>query len=305
MSSSESPESRRLDFIVIGTPKAGTTTLYNWIREHPALSLPEGKELPFFSEELFDRGLDWYLKHHFRDADRDSLWGKVTPQYMGGIGEVMPAEIARRIHDTVPNVRLIVILRNPVERAYSHYAMIARRGHEKRSFETAVSEQTSPAGIEDGRDRHSETNCYVATGEYGRILGYYFDLFDRDRILILFDQDLRNDRKRAIREVFRFLEVDADFVPASLPSDFHAGSSKPKTRYLTPAFLNSLPVIPWLWSKVPNRIRRRINYAINQWNISEESVPLDTDSEACRKLQAYYAEDKRVLERLIGKTVPW
>ena len=105
MNSTEWKGRGRLDFIVIGTPKSGTTTLFNWIREHPELFLPDGKELPFFSEDLFENGLDWYLEHHFQNADAGLLWGKVTPQYMGGIGDVMPQEIARRIHQSLPDAR--------------------------------------------------------------------------------------------------------------------------------------------------------------------------------------------------------
>jgi len=305
MSLIDKKKSGALDFIVIGTPKSGTTTLYNWIREHPALFLPEGKELPFFSEPLYEKGIDWYLQCHFGSAEHNYLWGKVTPQYMGGIGEIMPAVIARRIHDTVPDVRLIAILRNPVERAYSHYAMIVRRGHEKRSFESVANEQTTAQGIEDGRAHHTETNCYVATGEYGRILGFYYDLFARDQILVLFDQDLRNDRNRVIREVFAFLGINEDFVPGTLQSDFHKGSSKPKTRFLTPAFLNALPLIPWIWSKAPNRLRRQVNFAINQWNISQEPLSLNPASDVYNQLVSFYAQDKKILEELIQREVPW
>lgn len=296
---------RSLDFIVIGSPKAGTTTLYEWMREHPDLYMPDGKELPFFSEDYYTKGLHWYLESHFNGANTKKLWGKATPQYMNGIGEVMPEKIAKRIHDTIPEAKLIAVLRNPVERAYSHYKMIVRRGHEKRSFEEAIAELTSKEGIADSRKHQTETNSYIYSGEYGRILSYYYKYFSKGQILILFDGELRNNRTNAIKKVFNFLGVDDSFVPKSIKTDFHKGSSKAKTKLLTPAFLNSLPLIPWAWSHAPNKLRRRVNFRINRWNISDKNDALDPGSEVYKSLLKYYETDKKMLEKLIGMKARW
>ncbi len=296
---------KTIDFLIIGAAKSGTTTLYEWVKEHPQLYMPKGKELPFFTEPHYNKGLQWYLDTHFAGAPADKLWGKATPQYMHGINGVMPEAVARRIHTDLPEVKLIAVLRDPVERAYSHYKMAVRRGHETRSFDAVVKEMTTKAGVEKARAYQTETNSYIVTGEYGRILKYYFDLFDASQIKVYFADDLETSRKWLIKDLFEFLGVDSDFRPKNLFTDYHKGGSKPRVKLLTPEILNNLPAVPLLWSLAPNNLRRRVNFGLNRWNIKPDADALDKTSPAYKHLQAYYAEDTKLLEKLLGTKVHW
>jgi len=107
---------RNVDFLVIGAQKSGTTSLFKYLQRHPELYLPPSKEINFFvNASKFPRGLDWYIETYFRGADEDKLWGEVCPSYIGYTSA--PANI----YANCPDVKLVAILRNPIDRAYSHY----------------------------------------------------------------------------------------------------------------------------------------------------------------------------------------
>lgn len=296
----------RLDFIIIGAAKSGTTALHEYLRWHPALFLPAAKELPYYTEpELLEKGLQNYLATHFRQAKSDQLLGKTTPQYMHGIEDVMPDMIAHSIHADNPEIRLVAVLRHPIERAYSHYKMSVRRGYETRRFEDAVQQLLNRETHEQSLERQSPTNVYVSAGEYGRILKIYVDLFGIGQMLVLFSDELQEDAAGTVRKLCRFLGVDDSFRPPNLERRYHEGGSAPRFKFLSPRYLNALPLIPQLWKRAPSGLRRRINFSINKWNIRPDTQTVDKRSAAYESLAAHYATDIQLLERLISRSVPW
>jgi hypothetical protein len=124
---------RNVDFLVIGAQKSGATSLFEYLQCHPELYLPPSKEVSFFVEaSKFPRG---------HGADEDKLWGEVCPSYMGHTSA--PANI----YANRPDMKLVAILRNPIDRAYSHYRMTSRREVENRSFRWAIEDlRREPAG---------------------------------------------------------------------------------------------------------------------------------------------------------------
>jgi hypothetical protein len=144
----------RLDFIVIGAQRCGTTSLFEYMRGHPDLYIPPAKEVPYFSH--VDYLEDWtdYIGRLFGEAEEGRLWGTVTPQYMvgglyrrnanpdGAVGD--PEIVPARIREQLPDARLIAILRDPVERAHSHYDWAVETGWEKRSFADAIGDLLKP-----------------------------------------------------------------------------------------------------------------------------------------------------------------
>ena len=183
---------RKLDFIVIGAQKSGTTSLCEYLRGHPEIALPAGKEAPYFSRDaIYRRGWHDYLNRWFSGADPARRWGTVTPDYMvGGVlePELAPAAaggrydewtIPLRIRERLQDVRLVALLRDPVERAASHHAMLTLNGLEARTFESVVRELVQPKALADARNRPAEATGCVVWGEYGRLLAPYFDVFGR------------------------------------------------------------------------------------------------------------------------------
>ena len=137
---------RSLDFIIIGAMKAGTTSICKYLAQHEKLHLPPEKEAPFFSEDMrFKKGYLDYFNIFFKSASASALIGKVTPIYM------MHPEVPSRIKQICPDVKMIAILRDPIERAYSHYHMAVRLKKETRTFEEAILYQLYEKRLEKAR----------------------------------------------------------------------------------------------------------------------------------------------------------
>jgi hypothetical protein len=326
-----------IDFIVIGAQKAGTTSLFEYLRRHPQLSLPEGKELPFFNDEQARaRGWESYVNKAFALADPETRWGTATPQYMAGglIDRPNPGPdgerydertIPTRILEQLPDVRLIAILRDPVERARSHHRMVAMEGLEKRSLEQAVRELLLPEALELARREPRETTGYVAWGEYGRILEGFYEVFDEGRMLVLFTEDLERDPESLLRRVFAFLGVREDFVPENLGTQYRVGGEQRRISWLgtysrvSPlALQRALTRSTFgrrLWRMLPTSLRRRIDrmfgrlvYRLDLWNRRSRRSDVEAtepDEATLRRLREHFERDGRRLEGLVGSAPPW
>ncbi len=156
-----------LDFLVIGAQRSGTTSLWRHLASHPEIYVPPSKEAPFFSHaEPFARGLDWYLGEFFGEAQPEQQRGTVSPHYMMGSPGIDIHEVARRIHSLLPRVKLIAVLRDPIERAQSHHRMVLHRGRETRAFEVAARELLAREML---RARAPRTAARAALFRAGRV----------------------------------------------------------------------------------------------------------------------------------------
>ena len=297
---------RPLDLIIIGAQKSGTTTLFKYLSVHPDLYMLPEKEAPFFSRDTYHtHGWKWFVSEYFADAPPGKLWGKATPQYMCDPG------VPDRILDTLPHVKLIAILRHPLERAASHYKMMYRRGLIKESFESlmlrlldpqqAMHARTLPAGPD------HEPYCALVWGEYGRILAQYYERFGREQIFVCFLEELSQNPAELYKQICRFLDVDATFVPTNLGQQYHIGGARqfiPGARRL----LKGSPLHS-LWKKVPRKHRNYLNYWFDQLNTRRGSTAKKADTnlteETTLKVLAYFREDIQRLEDLIQRSLPW
>jgi sulfotransferase family protein len=231
-------QKQTLDFIVVGAQKAGTTSLFHHLKRHPEISVPTGKEVPYFSHDVaYARDWSTYMSNLARHdglADPARKWGTVTPQYMvGGVYKSASVTAASehydertvplRIHRRLPDVRLIAILRDPVARAVSHHRMLAARGHERRSFDDAIAELLDPDALRRARRTPQELTGYVTWGEYGRILAGYLEVFPREQLLVTFTDELELAPAELLRRIHDFVGVRADFEPDNLDRRFGAG----------------------------------------------------------------------------------
>ena len=203
---------RKLDFLVIGAAKSATTTLYELLKNHPELFIPSAKEVPTFSDEkVFKRGYLQYTSNHFQGAKENQKWGTVTPQYLLGQEDIGTKNIAIRIRSTLPDVKLIVLLRHPVERAYSHYKMQVQRGHESRSFDQVVRDFMLLSDSK--REQIPPEFDYIHGGEYGKLLSHYYSLFSPENILIITTDELKKSPVVVVRDDCTFLSVSVNFTP--------------------------------------------------------------------------------------------
>lgn len=302
---------KKLDFIVIGAAKSGTTTLFELAKGHPELFIPRDKELPYFSDKsLYKKGMEWYLDTYFPGHSTvKKLWGTVTPQYMLGEGHISPEKIAAGIKKESPEAKIVAILRNPIERAYSHYHMLVQRGHFQKSFQETTDKLLKNKSLDDfrsGKNDIDDTNTFLLGSEYGRLLSYYYDNFPKKQILILFMDDLKNNPEDVLKTFFNFLGVDEDYRPDTLGKEFRKGGSKAKLKVLTPGFLYKIPLVEKIWKDyTPYVIRKRIEYSINLWNIKPEKDAFGPNDPAYKKLEDFYSFDIKKLEKLIGQKVSW
>jgi len=203
-------------FIGLGTQKGGTTSLYWYLRQHEHVHLPEPKELHYFSLHG-DRGDHWY-GNCFRHACPGQVRGEITPYYL------FHPHAAERIHALLPQARLIVLLRDPVERALSQYFHARRLGFEHLPLADALAKEAerltgrdtalgTPGAVDTTHQRHS----YLSRSRYDQQLPRYQELFRPDQLLILRSEDLRDDPEQSLKTVTRFLGLPpiADIQPAT------------------------------------------------------------------------------------------
>ena len=192
----------RLAFLVAGVQKAGTSALHDYLSEVPGLQLPSAKELHFFDDE---RTVEWSSPdygplHHPFVAD-DRLRGEATP-----ITLYWPRAM-ERVATYNPAMRLILLFRDPVSRAFSHWRMEWARGAERMPFAQAIREgraRMAGSAPVPGFDRVAS---YIERGFYGRQLAHAQRLFGRDRILCLAQDLLERDPDAAVAQICRFLDV--------------------------------------------------------------------------------------------------
>ena len=318
-----------LDFIVIGAQKSGTTTLFEYLRRHPELFLPSGKEAPFFSHDSeWNEGWSEYVRHYFGLAADAARWGTVTPHYMYGslyqatrperLASVSRPErlVPERIASHSPEARLIAILRDPVERAYSHFRMEHFRETERRTFGTAVDELLHPQQLERSRRHPTEVTAYVTNGEYGRILTPYFELFGKDRMLVCFTRDLDAVPAVTFLSILQFLGVATDFRPPNLGKRYRVSGARRRLRWLDLDRLErhttSNRHLRSAWRALPMGLRSHVDRGFKELKYQADvrnriierqaEPPFDEIEE---RLRAHYALDREQLRVLIDREPPW
>jgi hypothetical protein len=200
------------DFVIIGAQKGGTSFLYHLLTLHPLVEPAAHKELHFFDNpELFDHGAEWYRRCFPRLNSKDgqrSMTGEATPYYL------FDPPVAKRMAQIVPQARLIALLRNPIDRAYSHYQMQVKRGTEPRTFEEAIEQQHS---------------SYMSRGIYVDQLLRWFEFFGKEQMLILKSEDFFARPVETLKVVLTFLDLP-DWQPEApeLQQRRHSGTYKQK-----------------------------------------------------------------------------
>ncbi|MBK4729296.1 sulfotransferase domain-containing protein [Oxynema sp. CENA135] len=205
------------DFLIIGAQKCGTTSLYHYLVQHPKIIPARQKEVHFFDLN-FDRGLEWYAAQFFPESYEDGrLTGEASPYY------VFHPLVAKRVYESFPKIKLILLLRNPIDRAWSHYHHEVRWGFESLSFEEAIASEPKRLAGEEEKMREDPSYysynhqhyTYLARGIYAEQIAEWLQYFDRDRLLILKSEELSTHPDEMMAETCAFLGVEAIAVDAS------------------------------------------------------------------------------------------
>jgi hypothetical protein len=189
----------RLDFILAGAQKSGTTALHYFLSKHPRITMGDQQEIHFFDNDaLFLSEPDYEQLHkHYPLVRPSMIAGDCTPSYL----YYEPA--AERIHKYNPKIKLLILLRNPVDRAFAHWNMQRFRGREPLDFFDAVrEEQTRIAGAPPSEARRF---AYIDRGFYALQLGRFFNFFPREQVKAIKFEDFTGRQRETLASIFSFL----------------------------------------------------------------------------------------------------
>jgi hypothetical protein len=306
----ENEKHMRVDFIGIGSGKCATTWAYTCLLEHPQISGPDVKELNFFVTEkntiserdfehyklFYNKGIESYLER-FKRCPSDSVKGEISVAYLTDSGA---AELIKKYF---PDVKILVFLRDPVERAYSSYWFTSKFiGKEKNeTFQEALKKK-------DGYD------FYIDRGMYYKHLKKYYDIFPKENIGVFWVDDLKKDPVRFIQDVYKFLGVDSNFVPPSVRKRANTAREvrwkflKMTVDYTVDKFYVFLKFTRFHFIKdlsIKIGLQKLIFYIFYEVNVRPfKKPPLDPLTEIM--LRRLFLEDIENLEKLTGRDLsPW
>lgn len=237
----------RPHFLGVGTQKGGTTTLYQLLKKHPEIYLPDNKEIHFFTKH-FERGEAWY-REQFEASPAGQLRGEITPYYL------FHAAVPERIHALRSDMKIIALLRNPVERTLSQYFHSCRWNMESLSLEDALAAEEKrlegaiqviekPGGTHLSYQEHS----YVARSRYEQQLSRYFDLFGRERVLVLRSEDLFAGDPMVMEKIQDWLNIKAFPKGTTIPcaNEGHGEANQVSTEIRDKLEKELEPTFAWL-----------------------------------------------------------
>lgn len=270
-------------FLGIGPPKCATTWLDSVLRKHPDVFLPKDQKEVFFFDKFYDRGERWYTDL-FRGADQYAAAGEISTSY------ILKGETLRRIHSFNPDVKIIVILRNPVDRMISNYRMFVENGRTVLPFEDAIVDQ----------------EIIVEYSRYGNLMAQVLEHFPREQVLVgIYEEIFESPAKK--RE---FLLSLLDFIGVS-SSNYEMLADVERARATRGA-----PRSLWLVKKA-KRVRSLLNHMDMEWLIRllkkvgvkrelflKQAPPPDVSAELRVKLLSGFEADVRAVEEFLGRSLP-
>ena len=262
-------------FLVIGAARSGTTALYLYLRQHPKVFMCRAKETNYFAFE--GQALDYQgpgsefvnnsvatleeYQRLFDAAPDDAAVGEASPLYL------YSANAPKRIHSRLPEVRLIAILRNPIEQAYSHYLYARKESIEPLSdFVDALDAQE-----ERRRARWQPLFQYSDFARYNVQLRRYLEYFSRDQMRLFLYEDFAADPLRITQEIFRFIGVDDGFVPDVSHRANQGGV--PKSDLWQSIVMRPNVASKFFGSLLPKETRRRFRDALSRANTRRADMP--------------------------------
>lgn len=289
------------NFIIIGAGKSGTTSLYDYLDQHPEIYVSptketnffalEGQELNFQGPNVQERDNSWTItslneyRRQFAGVKGEKAVGEASPLYL--YSERAP----ERIRHHVPEAKLIAILRHPADRAYSAFTHLVRDSREEPDFARALRREEERI-----RENYPWIWHYRRVGFYPEQLRRYYELFESAQIRVYLYEDLRDDVENTLRDIYSFLEVDESFVPDT--SSKHNASGLPRSKLLNDLLSKQHPLKKSLKTFFPKQTRRRLRRSLSERNL-KKAPPMPP--EVRLDLVEGYREDVLKLQDLIGR----
>jgi hypothetical protein len=286
------------NFLIIGTAKAGTTSLHSYLNQHPEIYMSRNKEPRFFAFE--DENLDPENPIHKKTITNLKAYQSLFDNVKGekAIGETSPAYLVEkkasaRIKHYIPEAKIIAILRNPADRAYSHFLHLIKHNYEPCHDFALALKNKDELRIGQWRPRHD----YILFGFYYKNLKRYFDIFERNQIKIFLFEDLQSDSTAMLQKIFRFLKVDDTFTPDV--SLHHSVSGIPKSKTLHNWIYGYNPlkslIKPFIRHFISKDVQKRLEYWLKIQNLKKPHFPINVRN----LLIDIFREDILNLQKLI------
>lgn len=300
------PSPRKPDFLIIGAPRSGTTYIAKNLENHPSIAIADSKDDPFANDlhffdintpkglENYKRGIDWYFQQ-FQHFPQNIVIGEKTADYL------VDVDCPELIKKHIPEVKLISVLRDPVKRAQSHFWHSRHRLPAGLSLAELVQRQTDINNV-----------WVLESGFYSKQLNRYLQHFEKNQILVLFDEDIQDSPHETLQEICNFLGVNPDKIELKdVFSRINSGSSSTISQITARVGIALRKASPKLYSAMLNgplsrittlalKILRGKKVRPNSRETSGDTYPqLDTASQ--RKLFELYKSDIEQLSEMVDR----
>lgn len=292
------------NFIIIGAPKSGTTSIFYYLKQHPDIYLPVRKELHYFSYSCLEKqakgpgdtdalknlccNWDAYI-NHYKSVNGQKAIGEVSPSYL------YFSQVSHKIKDQLGNIKIICILRNPIEKAFSQFNHLKRDYREELCFYDAL--MAEKGRVEKGWGdfwRYAESSLYADR------LKLYYEVFGADSVKVVLFDDLMADSGLLMKEMFSFLGIDASFEVQT--DEIYNRSGKSRLKFISDFFSKPNTVKSLAKSIIPEQIRVAIRMKVLDMNTADKDA---IDDRSRTFLIEYFSQDIAQLEAIIGRKTNW
>lgn len=266
------------NFIILGASKSGTSATYEFLKQHEQIYVCPMKETNFFAFygqkpefrgprwDMHKKNIVWTLKRYHEQFDgvtNEIAIGEASPSYLFVSGTAI------RIKQLIPDVKLIAILRNPTERAFSSFLMLKRDGLEPcKTLADAIADE--PRRIHENWFQHT----HIHRGYYGKQLEEYYSRFNQNQIHVCLYDDFIQKPLEIIQSIYRFIGVDDSFVPDM--SKHHNISGIIKNPILRFLWTKTHPVRRMIWPRPSKKLRTRISAFFRNLEMERPELPAET-----------------------------
>lgn len=289
------------DFLLIGAAKSGTTTLFEYLNTHPEVFVPAKKELFYFSfgnkqpnytNANFLSMLTWKTKDYVREFEfvEDKIIGECSTSYLYTSNKTIE-NIKSLYGERAKDLKIIVILRNPADRAFSHYTHLVRNGLEKLSFEEAIDQENIQA-----RKNEIWGFDYLEYGNYATQLEAFMLAFAKVKVFLF--EDLKKP-KELLEELNSFLELKAPFQPTEMKTFNPSGIPKYKR---TLSMLRNKKLKRFINKLAPKKLTFRLKALRDQW-MSKTMTRVQMNTETKTELAAHYSSEIDNLAKLLNRSL--
>lgn len=292
------------NFIVVGAPKCGTTSLYHYLKQHPQIFLPERKELHYFSFKYMEKllagpGDSNILETSCRTIEEYAAFYAPARAQIA-LGDISPSyfyftDVCAEMRARLGSPRIIVMLRDPVQKAFSQYMHLIRDARETLDFNAALAAE--PERVRKG---YAAMWRYAQSSLFTERTKRFMDEFGAANTKVILFDDLLRDPNGVVADTFRFLGVDPS-VPVQTDSTFNR-SGVPRSHLVAKLISKNNPVTKFARRLLPLAVTGKVKDVLQRANTGSK---LTLDPRARASLQAYFDTDLAALETLLGRQLPW